>query len=320
MCNYCSGACSYSSCSCCYRCSVLTAIIIATLLWTSFILSETLPKNVSGKSVIFEDSIILLAITNPFWYSSVHIDKTQDKQDHLVQVYVVECDGVVVEKQVLQFNRTLTVDENVILLDPTFLVEGSTIDFNISILENLDHIQDSTIVISGDIHSIDDFKRNLTTSNTGIYYAENITSTKMNSFSYRTQDTGYYYIGFKPAGRLTFWSNYTIHEYKYTRPSSGPLCSMQESDSSCDVPLPTTLTEFNSDYYCVLCELISDPYFADKNSIDLDYRVHRSVWNMVTIAVLSLSSLVTFCGLTMNVYWCVRFKVRKHRAGYESIQ
>ena len=289
-----------------------------------FILIEEFPNITEKKSIIFKDRIILLARVDPFWYSFVTVSKERDTQDHMLHAYVVECDNTVVENDIIRYNRTLEVDKNVLLLDPTFLIEGTAFDFVIKILNSSNNGGLlSSVIISGNADSQDIFKQNQSMSSADIVFMHNV-SEATDSFSFTTSGTGYYYVGFKPAGKLQFRVSYDVLGYKYIKPTNQESsCSTQKSGESCNVGLPTTLTNINSDYYCVLCELESNPSYVDRYSVNIALKVHRSLWNMFTIAVLTLCSLATSCGGVFSILYfmqSLRRRIRRVGAGYTSIQ
>ncbi len=271
---------------------------------------------------MYKNTMVLAARADPFWYSFVTITKEPDDIDHVMNIYVVECDDVVVENEVIQYNRTLLLHQNVPLLDPTFLIDGSEFNIHVKVLNASDNNGlFPRLLISNNANSIDDFKENKTISEediTFVQYIDNVSTT----FNYIASASEYYYMGFMPTAKILVHVTYEILGFKYLTPSNPfSSCSTKKSGKSCNVRFPQSLTNINSDYYCVLCEMNSNPSYVDKYSVNFNVQVHRSLWNMFTIGILTLCLLTTSCGIALHSCYFIRSLIRRRkRAQYLSIQ
>ena len=292
-----------------------------------FVLIELLPSMAGDSTIIYKDTIVLLARADPFWYSSVKARKVGNDAGHLLQVYALECSSMVEENYIIRYNRSLLLRDNALLLGPTFLTGGSTFDFTVqhlNVQSNDRILLQSSVVIFNSIDTLDAFRRNESIKPDDMAYTHNISSAN-DQFSFTTSETGYFYVGFKPGGgEVSVQISYVVLGYKYARPTLAySTCSTQQSGSSCTVALPSSLANLDSDYYCVLGEVDSNPSWDDQNKLQVSLKVHRGRWNMFTIAIFLVCVIATSCGMILHLVCCIRFlrqKCHRIRDGYSSIQ
>jgi hypothetical protein len=273
------------------------------------IVSEVIPRGYSRETFIYEDSIILIERIDPTFYSSIKVRKLNDRQDHLFNVYFLPCDSVIVENQAVSVNTTFTSDANVLLLpqDAMFLVEDTQFTMNYAILNSAGG---GTFIICSDMNSLTAFKHNLSIEGS-MYFNASLTKKEVSTISYDFEMTGYYYIGFVPSGNITVYIDYRLNGYSYVRPST-PTCILREESDTCFVRVPETLKYQYERDYCLLGEVVSNPYVTDQVSIDIEYKVeHNGKWNFVTITFLALFSTLCIFNLIIILYWCTHYGRRK---------
>ena len=312
----------------CYRLAFLFTLLLTLLVLIGLIVSELVPRDYLGRTFVYDNSIILMDRINPFYYSTVKVLKDNDKQDHLFLVYLLPCDTTIVERMILSHNATFTTEVNVILLpqDAMFLIDGSLIEISYSIskstMSSSPSNHNASFVISNDLTTLKFFKENGVAHDTEGIFVASPHSDDFNHLSYDVNNTGYYYIGFSPSGNVTVSIEYKIYGFKYSRPNLAPACTLHKSSDTCTIPVPVSLT-YTANEYCLLGEVISEPYYVDTVSIDVTYKVeHHGKWNFITILlVLSLSCLCVL-NVCLLSYWCLCHlaKSRTHRVKYVSIQ
>lgn len=288
------------------------------LILISLTITETIPRDRSGLTYIYKDTVVLLDTFDPFWYSSLDIHKENDIQKHLMFVYLLECDSVIVDDLNLKLNTTLNVDSNVILLptDTIFLIEGTQIDIHFSVVNTSSSAQSSTLIISNNKNTLNSFKQN-----TGIKYNSDFTApiNDTNHLTYTISRTGYYFIGFSPSGPVTVHFEYQISGYKYSKPSNAPSCTLQE-ESECTITIPTSLLNLYALEYCLFGEVESEPYLADLIYVDVGYKASRRTLNFISIFLLCFAFLVCAVFTAIVVYWCVCSSKLQRRKSYVNIQ
>lgn len=266
---------------------------------------------------------------NPLYYSGVKVHKENDRQDHMFSVYLISCDTTIVERVIVAHNTTFMSHINVFLLpqDAMFLIEGSLVEISYTILNStISSDRNSSFVISSDLSTLKLFRENGVASSTASTFVASVSDDDVNHLSYDIDKTDYYYIGFSPSGITTISIEYKIYGFKYSRLNLSPACTLHRTTDKCFIPVPTSLTYSYDSYYCLLGEMVSEPYYVDFISIDVAYEVeHHGKWNFITI--LCVCSLSSSCLLSVFVaaYSC-RFYSRSNsskkamRMNYVSIQ
>ena len=311
-----------------YFCFFFSMIMVSVVFWCGFICIEIFPRVYVQESVLLKNTIVLLTHADPLWYSSVTVRKYSDQQDHLLKAYAMKCSELIMDNNILKYNRTLVIDRNVPLLNPTFMIEGTVFDFTIESLGDFSKFDDwySSIVISNNADTLSDFETNQTLKSSNVVVVHNISS-RVDRYSFTLAETGIVYVGLKlPAPEMTqLRVAYDVLGYKYVRPTLAySTCSTQQRGSSCTVALPGSLANLDSDYYCVLGEVDSNPSWDDQNKLQVSLKVHRGWWNMFTIAIFLVCVIATSCGTILHLVCCIRFLRQKCYGrisnGYLSIQ
>ena len=317
-----------SSCSTCYRLLAVSTIFLAIFSFIGLITSEFIPRDYSSHTFIYEDSIILMDRINPFYYSKVKVRKGTDPQDHRFLLYLLSCDTAVVEHVLITHNITFTSHVNELLMpqDTVYLISGTSINISYKILDTVNI--NSSFVISSDLKTLQMFKDNNkpSVSAAHTYISSTGSQDKANAaqFTHVIDKTGYYYIGFSPSGNTTISVHLKIKGYKYSRPDILPACTLQRPFDKCSIPIPASLTDSYDNNYCLLGEVVSEPYYVDTISIDVFYEVqHHGKWNFITILFMcSLAcSIVSYlCVFGYLCLCCVKSSKDGVKLNYVSIQ
>lgn len=287
-------------------------------------MSEIIPKSYDGRTFIYEDSIILIETVDPFFYSSVEVEKLNDRQDHQLLVYFLPCESIIVEKEVISLNATFNSNVNVMLFpqDAVFLIEDSQLKMNYTILSSISSAQSPSFIISDDMHTLTEFKHNFYISDNVRSFNASKTSKELNTISYDFVRTGYYYFGFSPSGNTTLHVDYKLNGYSYVSPSSKPSCVLHTSSDTCSIKVPKSLMYSYGKDYCLLGEVVSSPYITDQVSVNIEYQVEDSgKWNIITISLLTAFLSLFVFNLILIVYWCVCYRAKtRNRRKYVSLQ
>ena len=289
-------------------------------------MSEVIPKSYSGKTFIYEDSIILIERVDPTFYSDIKVKKLNDWQDHLLFVYFLPCSNVIVENHDISLNATFTTDTNTMLLpqDAMFLIEDSQLQLEYTILNSATTSGGNFFVVSSDVHTLIAFKHNSVIKDTKSfkYFNVSLTSDGASPISYDFDETGYYYIGFGPSGNTTLHINYKLQGYNYVRPSIKSSCTLHERSDTCSIKVPECLTDSYGNDYCLLVEVVPNPYITDQVLVNVQYEVeHNGKWNLITIMFLTIFLSLCIFNLSVIAYWCACYRVmQRNRKHYFSIQ
>lgn len=324
------GACTCSTCSTCgtyYKIALVLSLFLTILSCIGFIVSEVIPKSYSGKTFIYEDSIILIERVDPTFYSDIKVKKLNDRQDHLLYVYFVLCSNIIVENHDISLNATFSTNTNIMLLprDAMFLIEDSQLQLEYAILNSGTTPGWNFFVVSSDVHTLIAFKHNnsvIKDTKSFKFFNISLTSDEVSTISYDFDKTGYYYIGFSPSGNTTLHIDYELHGYNYVRPSIGPSCTLHKLTDTCSIKVPERLTNSYGNDYCLLGEVVSNPYITDQVLVDVQYKVeHNGKWNFITIMFLTIFLSSCSFNLAMITYWCACYRItQRNRKHYFSIQ
>ena len=311
-------------CGTCSRLSILIALILAVMSLTALLISEYVPQKYSGKTFIYENSIILIDRVNTFYFSGITVRKSHDAQDHLLLIYFLSCESTIVQRTVISLTTTFTTGHNVLLTNPDalFLIEGSQINTKFAILNSTPSLYGNTsFIISKDMSTLKEFKENKLATSTHSTYIANLGYAGDNLFTYDVTTTGYYYLGFSPSGVTTVNVSYRIDGFNYSRPNVVPSCTLHLSTDSCKISVPVSLVLSYSDDYCLFGEISSDTFYVNSISVDVQYDVeHNGKWNFITILFLVLFLTTScFCLATITCA-CSNGVKLKGRRGYYSIQ
>ena len=267
---------------------------------------EIKPGNIQLTTPVYDGDTVLLSSVNTFWYNEVVIYKENDyaEDDHLIQLYSVLCNKLVVHQQSFHFKPTIRhATENVIIVEPTYFVANSVVNITITVLNVSSPAICVELYIFDDVSKYYPFKEENTEKSDTVLHEIVRTagdSPVTTQVFFTIPKTSYYFFGLNTSAALTFQYSYEYLQLFYNNSDyTPPSCTLGNANICSLSLLPSGA--INPTQTCILGYAAPRTDYA--SPIYLDIEVNRNLWNPLTITFFGLSIVAWL--ITCNICFCL---------------
>ena len=295
-----------------------TLILTILLLSVALVTLELVPPNTAGDVAIKDNDTVLVIEVNPLWYLEVTVHKVDNFDDHSLSLYCAACSDLDTNNRTLSHESpVLQRDGNFILFERMYLVEGSTVTIDVTVLNVSSPTTGVEMLIFDDISNYFPFLD----GNAGRKesYAHKVVLTAglqpiTTHFTFQMTKTNYYFGGVLLQSPPIFVQyEYEMKQFFYMRYNYRERnCTVQDK-KSCSVDLSHGF-DFNPPHQCILGYAKTLPNI-ESSFFEVTAIEHRNHFNLLLMCVTALlGTTAIFSTISCACLCCyLRWKKAKYK-------